>query len=487
MGGYYNNSGIARAKGTKVQLKSGGTTQDIINALLDTIPGVSRQTRGFSRQFTKDRAGLKNLWYWVRTEIHYNEDPLGVQWIREPARLWQDREGDCKSMTLFIVSVLENMGIQYKVRFSNTETPGGKQVNHVYPIAILPGGREVIVDAVYPAFDAEKSFYYAKDYNMAEIYRLSGIGQVNPEETAEQYLAKLELAVSDIPDDVLDNDITAMTAGQFARYQAAEKFDAQAATAQSEAARAKFSAAAAAVRSGSIAGIGAIAPIEAQKISKFLNVTAGQKGKAFKAPVLVLPDGIAGPDRIGSLKSALQNAWKKIVNWVFKTAMPLAAPFFLYSFLKKIFGARTSAKKAKQDKVLGWIQTAGKFDNKDAVMEAAKTGIIKKFGKTPQQLLNEAAAGQNVAGIGFVVAAIAKAIPFVIDIITKIVALFKKKDAPKPSESDAADLNELSEEAKLSVKAGTDVTKAGDGGGSSNFVPIAIAAGAALLLFSMNR
>ena len=477
--------GISQANGRSVTLKMGGTTQDIINHVLDVIPDVRRQTKGFSSRFTADKEGMRKLWAWVRTNIHYNEDPLGVQWLREPARLWADKEGDCKSMTIFIVSVLENMGIKYKVRFSNTESPGSKRVNHVYPIAMI-GGKEVIVDAVYPAFDAQKSFHYAKDYTMSDIYRLSGIGQAAVQ-TAEEYLAELEAATADIPDDVLDNDVTEMSAGQFARFQAAEKFEAQASSARTDANRAKFAAAADAVRTGDISGIGAISRSEATKIESFLKVTSNQTQRAFVPPVVVIPDGISGVGRIGSIASAIKKAWKKIVNTIFKSLMPLAGMFFLYSFIKKKVGKRTDKRKAGQDKTLEWIQKAGKFDNKTALMEAAKTGIIKATGKSPDTLLNEAAKGKKIAGIGSITVIAVKAISFVIEIIGKIVKLFKKK-GPSVDNADAADLSELASEAVETGASSTSITTStgsdAGGGKSDMIIPLAIAAGAALLLMS---
>lgn len=479
--------GIHSPKGKQVLLKKGGSTADIMEAVLDAIPGVKSQTSGFARQFTPDRAGMQKLWYWVRQNIQYKEDPFGVQWVREPARLFHDKVGDCKSFTVFIVSVLENMGLQYRVRFSNTETPGGKIVNHVYPIAVMPDGTDIIVDAVYSRFNAEKRFFYAKDYTMSDIYRLSGIGAVQVAE-AEAYLQELEAATADISDDVLSDDITNMSAGQFAKYQAAQKFDAQADVAQTAAERAKYEAAAGAIRTGNISGIGAIAPGEAQKISAFLKETAIQTNKAFTAPVLVLPEGVQGIGRIAGIVDAIKNAWKKIINWIFKTAMPLAGPFFVYTFIKKVIGKKTKKKQDGQQRVLNWIQKAGKFDSESAVKEAAKLGIIKSTGKTPERLLNEAVKGQPIAGgIGSIVLLAAKAITFVIDIISKISKLFKKNQEPV-DKADAADLGELATEAAAAqIAPGSSITTpSATTSSNGNLLPIALAAGVAILLLNKN-
>ena len=450
-------TGIARPDGRTVLLKKGGNTQDIISAILDTVPDVREQTKGFARQFTPDKNGMYELWYWVRNNIKYEEDPLGVQWVREPARLWHDRVGDCKSFTLFIISVLENIGVDYRVRFSNTERPGKKVVNHVYPVAII-NGKEVIVDAVFTRFNAEKSFYYAKEYTMSEIYRLSGIGDVEAD-NLENYLTSIQAATADIPDAILQDDITAMTLGEFARFQQAQQFEAQADVATSATDKTRYAAAAAAVRGGSLAGIGSLAPKDAQTIRQFMAATAGQDAPAFTAPVLALPDSING---LSDIADAIKNAWRKIINWLFKKAMPLAAPFFLYTFIKKNVGPKTDRKRARQQSALDWIQKAGKFDSAEAVKNAAQTGIIKTFGKNPQQLLNAAAKGEQIAGICAFLAAAVTAITFVIEIVKKIAALFKKS-GPDVSKSDAADLDELSQEIVLATPKGGAPSASGSG------------------------
>ena len=477
-------NGIAQAKGKTVLLKKGGNTGDIVNAVLDVVPDVRNQTRDFSKQFTPDRRGMRRLFDWVKSNIRYIEDPLGVQWIREPARLWHDREGDCKSFTVFIISVLENLGIQYVVRFSNTEKRGSKIVNHVYPVAIMPDGEQIIMDAVYDWFDAEHAYYYKIDYDMADIYRLSGVGAAAPEDLAK-YAAELNALTADIPDDVLEDDITEMSKGNFNRYLQYETFRAQAGAATDAATQARYAAAAEAVRMGTISGVSGISGSDSRKISDFLKQTETQTAPAFTAPVLLLPDGITG---VGSLKDvvndvvdAVKNAWKKIVNWLFKTAMPLASPFLLYSFLKKRFGKKTTAKMDKSNRLLKWIQNAGKFDDENAVLAAARAGIIKHVGKTPEALLNEAAKGNTVAGVGFLPALapiLSKAIPMIIEIVKKIAALFKKT-APAVDSADQPDLNELGIEYQQEFsQAATKPAPTSSGGGNEN-LPL-ILGGAAL-------
>jgi hypothetical protein len=483
-----NAVGISKPNGAKVLLTKDGNTDDIINAVLDVVGDVRAQTRDFSRQFSRDKEGLHRLWSWVKKNIQYKEDPLGVQWVREPARLYSDRVGDCKSFTVFIVSVLENLGVDYYIRFSNTERKGSKIVNHVYPVAILPNGKEVIVDAVYNFFNAEAPWYYIKDYSMSEIYRLSGIGATEVAAT-EAYLAELNALGDSISDDVLQDDITNMTAGEFARWQQSQKLTAQADTATDSAQEQRFRAAVQAVQSGSIAGIGALPGSDAKKINDFLATTSTMTGKAFSAPVLALPSGVTGGIGKGVLKvlaDAVLKVWKKVLNWIFKTAMPIAGPFFLYSFLKKQIGKKTEAKRQKQAKLVQWIQTTGQFDSPGAVMESIKTAIIKKTGKTPQALLNESVKGGGIAGIGFAPALIGAALKIVFEIIEKVAKLFKKN---KPAvDADAApDTNELAYEYQETLAANqaiittpsTAKPSATDSGGNNNTMLIVVGVAAA--------
>ena len=479
-----NKVGISKPNGAKVLLTKDGNTDDIIDAVLDVVGDVRAQTRDFSRQFSRDKVGLQQLWRWVKQNIRYKEDPLGVQWVREPARLWHDKVGDCKSYTVFIVSVLENMGLDYYIRFSNTERKGSKIVNHVYPVAIL-NGQEVIVDAVYNFFNAEAPWYFVKDYTMSEIYRLSGIGKAEIDAT-EAYLQEVTALGESISDDVLDNDITEMSAGAFARWQQAQKLSAQADAAGDTPQAARFRAALQAVSSGSIAGIGALAPSDATKINTFLADTSKMTGKAFSAPVLALPDGVSGVLKV--LAEAVKKVWKKVMNWLFKTAMPVAGPFFLYSFLKKNVGAKTEAKRQKQAKIINWIQKTGQFDSSGAVMEAIKTGIIKKTGKTPERLLNETVTGGTIAGIGFAAALIGPAIKIVLEIIEKVAQLFKKNKVAVEGNA-APDPGELSAEYAASLASGQSLkpTPASNEGAGKNTMLLVVGAAAAVAIYVANQ
>jgi len=145
---------IAKATGQNKLLTKDGDTVDIIKAILETnaLP-IERQTVKLSQKVPQSYEGLRQLWYFVKGNIQYMEDPLGVQWVKEPARLWRDNEGDCKSFTLLMCSVFKNWGVPYTIRF--VAFSAKSDFTHVYPIVYLDG-KAVIMDAVWRGFDREK-------------------------------------------------------------------------------------------------------------------------------------------------------------------------------------------------------------------------------------------------------------------------------------------------------------------------------------------
>jgi len=116
-----------------------------------------------------------NVWAAVHDNINYKVDPPGVQWIKTPARLWSDKEGDCKSFSVFIASCLHQRNIPFAFRFvsfNQDETP-----THVYVVVPLQKGNDIILDAVLPQFNMEKPYTYKIDFKMpTTVTRLSGIG-----------------------------------------------------------------------------------------------------------------------------------------------------------------------------------------------------------------------------------------------------------------------------------------------------------------------
>lgn len=77
--------------------------------------------------------------------VRYKLDPPGVQLIKTPARLLADKQGDCKSLAMFINCCLHCAGVKkHAFRFVNFD--GGNQYSHVYAVAWDESGNEILLD-----------------------------------------------------------------------------------------------------------------------------------------------------------------------------------------------------------------------------------------------------------------------------------------------------------------------------------------------------
>lgn len=132
-------------------------TQDIIDTVLYGDSRAGKETKLLAKQFSK--RDLSKLWLFVKENIRYKEDGKN-QFVQHPATLWKSKKGDCKSFSLFIGSVLKNMGIPYKYRFVSYKKG---DVTHVYVVAMLQG-QEIILDAVHHTYNEEVPYYHAMDY-----------------------------------------------------------------------------------------------------------------------------------------------------------------------------------------------------------------------------------------------------------------------------------------------------------------------------------
>lgn len=510
-----------------------GTTEDIIKVILEVERDHHHETTALAASFTPDRAGMERLFWHVKNGIPYQEDPAFKQWIQTPARLWHNRKkslggtgagGDCKSMTLFICSVLKNMGLPYRIRFVSYSARS-KRPTHVYPIVVL-NGRDVILDAVYHGFNMEKPWKHKQDYNftkMAEIYKLSGIGSRQPGRIGElqDYKKRLDAIIQSIPDEVVTagpGDLTKLSASAFERLQVSNLWAIRAEAETNAARKQELMAAAKAVRKGTIAGIGSTNPKTIKDVEQVLTTTQLKQGPAFRMPSLQV-DGDVQSSLSGffqDIGDAIKKAFTKLVNWVFKGPAREMGAYFLYKFLPQ--GKKLSAEITKrigaQSKTLDFFKKVAKFDESQLMREFA-AGIAKKTGKTPTEFINSVA-GKKIAGIGFTGAPatnagatnakvgftgveIVAAIQIIMQIIGKIADLFKKKksDAGEVTPANASDPAELAkmvqeEEAKAKAESGATQTKPGEGktpkesGGSGGMIGLGLAALVGIVVLSRN-
>lgn len=153
------NNLMPSPKGTVNVVHKKGYTRDIINTILEADKKAHLDTKALAEKFNT----LEDIWTFVHTKISYKKDAPGDERIKLPSVTWKDRYADCKSMSLFIGSILKNKGIPYAYRF--TKYDNDRDYTHIYVIA-YPGGNEIILDAVHDTFNEEVEYTAKKDYKM---------------------------------------------------------------------------------------------------------------------------------------------------------------------------------------------------------------------------------------------------------------------------------------------------------------------------------
>lgn len=196
---------IAQAEHKDTIINRQGKTKDIMQVVVDCYNSDYAQVQELADNLPGNDtiSRCRAVFDFVDKNIKYQIDPLQKQWIRTPARLWSDGEGDCKSFSIFICSCLRCMGIPHLFRFAAYE--GNSDPTHVYAVAIDESGKEIIVDPVYRDENGKAVFNkecpYTKKIDMkgtTEISRLSGpgIGYFTETEMIEiqgkEYLPRVE-------------------------------------------------------------------------------------------------------------------------------------------------------------------------------------------------------------------------------------------------------------------------------------------------------
>lgn len=150
------NRYIEKSPGQRTVFYEDGGVDEIIQVILHADRLSQPATARFASMLraNSEERTLYNVWRFVRKNIRYIRDTPGHEVIKSPMRTWQDRFGDCKSHSVFTGSLLKNLGFRYfyRVAFYDRRQP---EQGHIYAIARLNDGREIIVDSVNDAFNDE--------------------------------------------------------------------------------------------------------------------------------------------------------------------------------------------------------------------------------------------------------------------------------------------------------------------------------------------
>lgn len=137
----------------------------VVASMNEIVCETSWQTSQISQVLLRESNGetrdvLHRIWTFVRTHFKYEVEDGEL--LREPARAWAERKGDCDCFSIFTASILINLGIPFFFRI--TKYSSDAEWQHVYVIAKDEDGRQIIVDCCLNLFDAEKPYTQKRDF-----------------------------------------------------------------------------------------------------------------------------------------------------------------------------------------------------------------------------------------------------------------------------------------------------------------------------------
>lgn len=140
----------------------------------NTLPQTSKFAAYLQQNNKTTESLLKALFTFMYQHIDYREDKQGFEQLREPSRLFLDKIGDCDCYSVFIKSVLQNIGL--KSHFKVVKFNNSPNFSHVYVVvpkfasANLSNRNDYwVIDPVLDTFNDE-----AKGITGAEVASLSG-------------------------------------------------------------------------------------------------------------------------------------------------------------------------------------------------------------------------------------------------------------------------------------------------------------------------
>lgn len=425
-----------------------GDTDDIIKTIMHADKDAAKYTKDFAQSLKGKNMmeTCRNIWTWCRANVKYKIDPFAQQWIKSPAQTITDGYADCKSFSILVGSLFRNIypgaPVYYRfASFSSANIP-----THVYVVA-KDRGRDIIMDCVLPQFNYQKQYTYKKDYQMAEITYISGVGSANDDEKFRVPLGSnadwLNGSITDADFDLniyRDKIVTEQkhVAGIGRVIKAQQYGELLAKVDRARRAVRKF-------RHHKLSGIGSAA--DAQFENDLLEIQAGVHGIGKTKVGKFLKKVATGAKKVAKAVVKVATAPARLaIKGVLEVALPKAAPFFKYLFITNPttlanLPAKVKKKRGTAEKIANFIvNTIGM--KREHFMGIVRNGFAKHHGgKSPETVLASELKGQAITGIGVLPVVL---IPVLIGLIQKIAKLFKKK-APDVSEDDAPDSSDFDE------------------------------------------
>lgn len=167
------------AQGTVYTVKKNASVANTVDFIPKVVFATLDHTRRIADLLRDDdlRTTCKNIWHFVYRHINYKKDEDGYEQIRSPRRAWHDRFSgvDCDCYSVFISSILSNLGIPHALRITKYSQD---HFQHIYPIVPLAGSGQITIDCVTDRFDHEVPFTEKKDFPM-DLQYLNGFDAID--------------------------------------------------------------------------------------------------------------------------------------------------------------------------------------------------------------------------------------------------------------------------------------------------------------------
>lgn len=152
-----------------------GSNAQLVHTIVNSLPTAIKQTKNLAPSFlgATEKETIVNLYNWIVKNIRYKRDEK-AQIIPMPSRLLINGYADCKGLSLFVASILSNLGIQNGFRFvtlGNEPAP-----SHVYNYTSYgPVDTVLQLEAKKDGLFKESKYTSKQDFNNMEVVTINGV------------------------------------------------------------------------------------------------------------------------------------------------------------------------------------------------------------------------------------------------------------------------------------------------------------------------
>lgn len=153
-----------------ITYKVGATNSQLQRAIEAALPAATAQMKEYAKNFKgiSEKDTCQKIFNFLMQNIRYKVDGDN-QKIKLPSAFLREKEGDCKSYSLFTASILANLKIPFSFTYASYN-PKDHTPEHIY----VTTKNGCIIDAVWGKFNSEKKACY-KFQKPMNISYISGV------------------------------------------------------------------------------------------------------------------------------------------------------------------------------------------------------------------------------------------------------------------------------------------------------------------------